>query len=112
MVAPVFTGEELESLRRFPEIGREDLFRFFTLTPADSAFIAVQPVPLCRLRYGGSVRSFGFAIYSAARDRYQDAVLRTGRLNRAMSSAAPGRIAVTVVPSRMSMPRRRSSRRV
>jgi hypothetical protein len=35
----VFTDEELESLRRFPEIGREELFRFFTLTPADSAFI-------------------------------------------------------------------------
>jgi hypothetical protein len=26
----VFTDEELESLRRFPEIGREELFRFFT----------------------------------------------------------------------------------
>ena len=39
MVAPVFTDEELESLRRFLEIGREELFRFFTLTPADSAFI-------------------------------------------------------------------------
>ena len=39
MVAPVFTDKELESLRRFPEIGREELFRFFTLTPADSAFI-------------------------------------------------------------------------
>ena len=33
-------------------------------------------IPLCRLRYGGSAHSFGFAIYSAA--RYQDAVLRTG----------------------------------
>ena len=31
MVAPVFTDEELESLRRFPEIGRKELFRFFTL---------------------------------------------------------------------------------
>lgn len=31
MVARVFTEEELESLRRFPEIGREELFRFFTL---------------------------------------------------------------------------------
>ena len=39
MVAPVFTDKELESLRRFPEIGREELFWFFTLTPADSAFI-------------------------------------------------------------------------
>ena len=35
----VFTDEELESLRRFPEIGREELFWFFTLIPADSAFI-------------------------------------------------------------------------
>ena len=35
----MFTDEELESLRRFPEIGREELFRCFTLTPADSAFI-------------------------------------------------------------------------
>jgi len=36
-------------------------------------------IPLCRLRYGGSARSFGFAIYSAARGRYEDAALRTGR---------------------------------
>jgi hypothetical protein len=39
VVAPVFTDEELEGLRRFPEIGREDLFRFFTLAPADVAFV-------------------------------------------------------------------------
>jgi hypothetical protein len=37
-----------------------------------------EQIPLCRLRYGGSAHSFGFAIYSAARDRYQDAILRTG----------------------------------
>jgi hypothetical protein len=37
-----------------------------------------QAIPLCRLRYGGSAHSFGFAIYSAAHDRYQDAVLITG----------------------------------
>ncbi|MGH3199764.1 MAG: hypothetical protein ACRDNT_28465, partial [Streptosporangiaceae bacterium] len=35
-------------------------------------------IPLFRLRYGGSAHSFGFAIYSAARDRYEDAVLLTG----------------------------------
>jgi len=39
LVALVFTDEDLEALRRFPEIGREELFRFFTLTPADVAFI-------------------------------------------------------------------------
>jgi hypothetical protein len=37
-----------------------------------------EQVPLFRLRYGGSAHSFGFAIYSAARDHYQDALLRTG----------------------------------
>jgi len=37
-----------------------------------------EQIPLCRLRYGGSAHSFGFAIYSAARDRYEDSVLRTG----------------------------------
>jgi len=37
-----------------------------------------QQIPLFRLRYGGSAHSFGFAIYSAAHDRYEDAVLRTG----------------------------------
>jgi len=35
-------------------------------------------IPQCRLRYGGSAHSFGFAIYSTAHDRYREAVLRTG----------------------------------
>jgi hypothetical protein len=39
VVAPVFTDEELEDLRRFPEIGREELSRFFALAPADLAFV-------------------------------------------------------------------------
>jgi hypothetical protein len=37
-----------------------------------------ERLPLFRLRYGGSAHSFGFAIYSAARDRNEDAVLLTG----------------------------------
>ncbi len=39
MATQVFAGEELERLRGFPEIGREELFRFFTLAPADVAFV-------------------------------------------------------------------------
>jgi hypothetical protein len=38
-----------------------------------------EQVPLFRLRYGGSAHSFGFAIYSAARHRYEDTLLRTGQ---------------------------------
>jgi hypothetical protein len=35
----VFADEELARLREFPEIGREELFRFFTLSPSDLAFV-------------------------------------------------------------------------
>jgi hypothetical protein len=35
----VFADEELERLRGFPEVGRDELFRFFTLSPADVAFV-------------------------------------------------------------------------
>jgi hypothetical protein len=38
-----------------------------------------EQIPLLRLRYGGSAHSFGVAIYSAARDRYEDALLLTGQ---------------------------------
>ena len=37
-----------------------------------------EQIPLFRLRYGGSAHSFGFAIYSPAHDRYDDAILLTG----------------------------------
>jgi len=37
-----------------------------------------EVMPLCRLRYGGSATSWGFAIYLASRDGYQDSILPTG----------------------------------
>ena len=43
MATRVFSREELERLRGFPEIGREELIRFFTLTPADVEFIDPGP---------------------------------------------------------------------
>ncbi|WP_103380672.1 Tn3 family transposase [Pseudonocardia dioxanivorans] len=39
MADGAFSDEELEGLRRFPEIGREELYRFFRLSPADMAFV-------------------------------------------------------------------------
>jgi hypothetical protein len=35
----VFADDELERLRGFPEISKEELIRFFTLTPGDVGFI-------------------------------------------------------------------------
>jgi hypothetical protein len=38
-----------------------------------------QVLPLCRLRYGGSASIWGFAIYLASRDGYEDSILPTGQ---------------------------------
>jgi hypothetical protein len=35
----LFSDDQLEQLRSFPDIGRDDLIRFFMLTPADVAFV-------------------------------------------------------------------------
>lgn len=35
-------------------------------------------LPLCRLRYGGSATYFGFAVYLASKQGYEDSVLPTG----------------------------------
>jgi hypothetical protein len=37
-------------------------------------------IPLCRLRYGGSAHRWGFAIYLASCDGYEDSVLPSGDL--------------------------------
>jgi hypothetical protein len=37
-----------------------------------------EQIRLCRLRYGGSAHSLGFAVYSAAHERYEEAALLSG----------------------------------
>ncbi len=37
-------------------------------------------LPLCRLRYGGYANRWGFAIYLASKDGYEDSILPTGHL--------------------------------
>lgn len=37
-----------------------------------------QALPLCRMRYGGSASRWGFAIYRASHDDYQDSILPSG----------------------------------
>ena len=39
MSEKMFSREQYEQLRSFPEIRRDELFRFFTLTPTDAAFV-------------------------------------------------------------------------
>ena len=37
-----------------------------------------EVLPLCRLRYAGSATTWGFAIYLAGKDSYEDSVLPNG----------------------------------
>jgi len=37
-----------------------------------------EELPLCRLRYGGYANSWGFAIYRASHDDYEDSILPNG----------------------------------
>lgn len=37
-----------------------------------------EVLPLCRLRYGGSATYWGFAIYLAGRNNYEDSLLPSG----------------------------------
>jgi len=64
--------------QRWPQLTRVDVTYRGTFAYVTGVLPDGEKIPLCRLRYGGSAHSFGFAIYSAARDRYQEAALLTG----------------------------------
>lgn len=53
----VFSQEELDQLRGFPEIGRAELIRYFILTPADEAFVR---------QFRGPANVFGAAVQLCA----------------------------------------------
>jgi hypothetical protein len=38
-----------------------------------------EVLPLCRLRYAGSATVWGFAVYLASKDGYEDSILPSGR---------------------------------
>jgi len=40
-----------------------------------------EELPLCRLRYSGSASIWGFAIYGASHDDYEESCLPTGNLS-------------------------------
>jgi hypothetical protein len=39
MATQILSDAELEKLRRFPELSREELVRYFSLMPADESFL-------------------------------------------------------------------------
>ena len=57
-------------------------FAYIAGTVADD-----DELPLCRLRYGGSASRWGFAIYLASKDGYEDSVLPRGTFTGAPEEA-------------------------
>jgi hypothetical protein len=69
---------------RWPSLTRVSVrvrgnFAYISGTTTDNEELA-----LCRLRYGGSASQWGFAIYLASKDGYEDSVLPNG-----MTAGAP-----------------------
>jgi hypothetical protein len=63
---------------RWPSLARVEVrfrgqFAYISGQPSDG-----EVLPLCRLRYGGSAHTWGFAIYRASHDDYQDSILPNG----------------------------------
>jgi hypothetical protein len=68
----------LHAEKNWPQLDRVQVTCRGAFAYAAGVLPGGQVIPLFRLRYGGSAHSFGFAIYSAAHDRYEDAFLLTG----------------------------------
>jgi hypothetical protein len=64
---------------RWPELARVDLRFRASFAYVDGRYPDGTTIKLCRLRYGGSAHLWGFAIYRASHDDYEDSYLPTGR---------------------------------
>jgi hypothetical protein len=70
-------------------------------------------LPLCRLRYAGSAHTWGFAIYRASHDDYQDSILPSGYpagTRKKPSTAPAASTSPTPEPGSTRHPRRINSR--
>ncbi len=64
--------------KHWPQLARVEVACRASFAYVTGVLPGGEQIPLFRLRYGGSAHSFGFAIYTAVRERYEDALLLTG----------------------------------
>lgn len=64
--------------RRWPALARVALRFRGRFAYVDGLLAGGEVLPLCRLRYSGSASLWGFAIYRASHNDYQDNVLPSG----------------------------------
>jgi prepilin-type processing-associated H-X9-DG protein len=63
---------------RWPALANVDIRFRANFAYVDGHLTDGTIIPLCRLRYGGSANTWGFAIYRASHHDYQDNILPTG----------------------------------
>ena len=63
---------------RWPALARVDVRHHGAFAYISGQLADGTVLPLCRLRYGGYANQWGFAIYQASNDRYQDSTLPSG----------------------------------
>jgi hypothetical protein len=64
--------------QRWPQIERIDIRYRTGFAYIDATLSDGDTLKLCRLRYGGSAHQWGFAIYRASHDDYEDSYLPSG----------------------------------
>lgn len=63
---------------RWPDLARLDVRFRSNFAYVDGTLADGSVLKLCRLRYGGTAGSWGFAIYRASHDDYEDSFLPSG----------------------------------
>jgi hypothetical protein len=66
---------------RWPQIKELDVRFRSNFAYVDAVTTDGEELPLCRLRYGGSASVWGFAIYLASKDGYEDSILPNGQFS-------------------------------
>jgi hypothetical protein len=64
---------------RWPALARVNVRHHGAFAYIDGQLADETVLPLCRLRYGGYANQWGFAIYLASKDGYQNSILPNGQ---------------------------------
>ena len=72
---------------RWPQIKELNVTHRAAFAYVNATLIDGDTFPLCRLRYGGSASDWGFAIYLASKNGYEDSILPNGSFSGAPEDA-------------------------
>jgi len=94
----------LRAEQRWPQISRIHTRYRANFAYIDATLADGDTVKLCRLRYGGSAHRWGFAIYRASHDDYEDSYLPSGYPVGTCEEALDTACGLSATPPRGSEP--------